>query len=314
MIFYSTKTPQNPPRLITVNWRGHCYQPILQHAGLEKVPHKAGRRSSKPHADKFYHIILYVEGSGRFFWHDRLHPFQPGTAVLSWPGIQHHFHSSDGNELAYLEVTFSLEDDNGNALHWPFEKLLSYYFATTVTLTSGPWKTSELYHRKLKQNLAALPRILYSEHKLRWVYAFQYLFEILTSIGEEAFESKDEFIAEGLGYRLAKIRDYIERNFNQSLEISQLAEDCNLSVGHFLRSFKSKFGFSPLAYQQDIRLKVAENLLSDGEYRVAEVARRVGYSNPYYFSRLFRKRRGIPPREFGNLNNIDAAPPSPMNY
>jgi len=99
---------------------------VIHHTGLEEVPAKDGSNSIKPHTDNFYHIILYFAGSGNFFWHNGLQQFSPGTAVLSWQGIPHHFHSQEGEELAYLEVTFSLEDDQGHVLSWPFDQLLAY--------------------------------------------------------------------------------------------------------------------------------------------------------------------------------------------
>lgn len=282
---------------MTVHWQGRSYRPVVYHTGQEEVPANAGRKKSKPHTDKFYHIILYIAGSGKFFWHDRLYTFRPGTAVLSWPGIPHHFHSQDGEELAYLEVTFSVEDDEGHVLRWPFSQLLTYYFAVDVSLDSGPWQTDELTYRKIEHGLNLLPRILYSDQRLRRVYAFQTLFDILTALIQEPPETGTEQQST-LSYRLEKAYDYIERNFNQPLDITQLAKQYNFSTGHFIRSFKSRFGTSPLACQQNLRLTVAERLLASGEYRVAEAARRVGYSNPYYFSRLFSKRRGVPPREF----------------
>lgn len=57
-------------------------------------------------------------------------------------------------------------------------------------------------------------------------------------------------------------------------------------------------GFTPMQYILSIRISSAQSLLETTEYNIAEIAAIVGYDDPLYFSRLFKKQIGVSPSEF----------------
>ena len=71
-------------------------------------------------------------------------------------------------------------------------------------------------------------------------------------------------------------------------------------------------GTSPMKYILDIRIRNAQVLLETTDYSVSDIAAVIGYDNPMYFSRLFRKAKGLPPAKYRKiyrekyLANIDA--------
>ena len=81
--------------------------------------------------------------------------------------------------------------------------------------------------------------------------------------------------------------------------IDEIAEIYGISTSHFIRSFKSAYGMTPNDYRQNYRISKAMNLLNMTDLSVAEVAYQCGYNDPLYFSRIFKKRTGISPSEYG---------------
>lgn len=77
--------------------------------------------------------------------------------------------------------------------------------------------------------------------------------------------------------------------------VEQMAQEACLSVPHFTNLCRRQTGMPPLAYLIRLRLQRAMDLLQQGQCNVVEAARAVGYDDPFYFSRLFRKHFGIPP-------------------
>ena len=78
----------------------------------------------------------------------------------------------------------------------------------------------------------------------------------------------------------------------KKLSIEQYAMDKHLSTSWFIRSFKRYNSVTPMQYILNLRITNAKTLLRTTTYSVSEVAAIVGYNNPLYFSRLFKKTDG----------------------
>ena len=97
---------------------------------------------------------------------------------------------------------------------------------------------------------------------------------------------------------------YFRKNYNIEISIDKYAESRGLSVCWFIRCFKQVTGSTPLQYILNLRISNAQSLLESTDYSIAEVASAVGYDNPLYFSRLFHKQVGMPPKEYRKKQNI----------
>jgi AraC-like DNA-binding protein/mannose-6-phosphate isomerase-like protein (cupin superfamily) len=90
---------------------------------------------------------------------------------------------------------------------------------------------------------------------------------------------------------LAQMRDDLAHPWT----LAALASSANLSVPHFTELCRRQTGLPPLGLLIRLRLQRAMDLLQQGGHNVAEASLAVGYDDPFYFSRLFRKHMGVPP-------------------
>ncbi|NBH83897.1 AraC family transcriptional regulator [bacterium C-53] len=90
---------------------------------------------------------------------------------------------------------------------------------------------------------------------------------------------------------------YFNDNYNTDICIEDYAASKGMSVSWFIRNFKQYTGETPMQYIVSIRITNAQMLLETTSYTVSEIGRIVGYENPLYFSRLFRKQKGVSPSE-----------------
>ncbi|MET8779216.1 helix-turn-helix transcriptional regulator [Nocardia sp. NPDC004654] len=95
--------------------------------------------------------------------------------------------------------------------------------------------------------------------------------------------------------RLRRVRDRIDREYAQPLDVEKLARDAHMSAGHLSRQFKLAYGESPYSYLMTRRIERAMALLRRGDLSVTEVCFAVGCSSLGTFSTRFTELVGVPP-------------------
>ena len=95
--------------------------------------------------------------------------------------------------------------------------------------------------------------------------------------------------------RLRRVRDRIDREYAQPLDVEALARDAYMSAGHFSRAFRLAYGESPYAYLMTRRIERAMALLRRGDLSVTEVCFAVGCSSLGTFSSRFSELVGMAP-------------------
>ena len=94
---------------------------------------------------------------------------------------------------------------------------------------------------------------------------------------------------------LRRVRDRIDREYQQPLDVEALARGAGMSSGHLSRMFRRAYGESPYSYLMTRRIERAMALLRRGDLSVTEVCFAVGCSSLGTFSTRFRELVGVPP-------------------
>jgi AraC-like DNA-binding protein len=95
--------------------------------------------------------------------------------------------------------------------------------------------------------------------------------------------------------RLRRVKDRIDREYAQPLDVEALARGAHMSAGHLSREFRAAYGESPYAYLMTRRIERAMTLLRRGDLTVTEVCFAVGCSSLGTFSTRFAELVGMPP-------------------
>jgi AraC-like DNA-binding protein len=98
--------------------------------------------------------------------------------------------------------------------------------------------------------------------------------------------------------RLRRVRDRIDREYAQPLDVEALARDAHMSAGHFSRQFRLAYGESPYGYLMTRRIERAMTLLRQGDLNVTEVCFAVGCSSLGTFSSRFSELLGMSPSAY----------------
>jgi AraC-like DNA-binding protein len=100
---------------------------------------------------------------------------------------------------------------------------------------------------------------------------------------------------------LAALESWMRLSLGRPITRAELARRAGLSPSHLAAAFKRAYGRAPLLHLQELRLAEARRLLQSSDASIASVAAAVGFSDPFWFSRAFRRRFGAPPRAMRRL-------------
>lgn len=106
---------------------------------------------------------------------------------------------------------------------------------------------------------------------------------------------------------IRRVRDRIDRQYAQPLNVEELARGAHMSAGHLSREFRRIYGESPYAYLMTRRIERAMTLLRRGDLSVTEICFAVGFSSLGTFSTRFAELVGVPPSVYRRDHSQAAA-------
>ena len=233
-----------------------------------------------------YQLLYIVSGKGHFYFHGEDRVVYAGRMVLIQPRQEQHYEyfGEDKTEVYWVHFTGS---DVKNILHSyniPMDDPIFY---------SG---ASSTYSYLFKEMIHELQNCKTGYEDLLAMYLRQ-IFLLVQRTRQEERPTVSTYIQEEMEFA----RRYFNEHYNEPISIQEYAESRNMSVCYFQRNFKQIVKHTPMQYLLTIRVNNAASLLETTDYSMAEIAAIVGYEDPLYFSRLFRKIKGVSPRDYRNL-------------
>lgn len=122
---------------------------------------------------------------------------------------------------------------------------------------------------------------------------YEYLFLLVRKFPREQYTPGEKQI----GY-VEEVLTYLEANYSQNISVQTLADSLGLNRSYLHRLFKSATGSSLQEYLLDLRIRKACSLLKTTCLPVSVISLSVGYEDTLYFSRLFKKKKGISPSQY----------------
>ncbi len=121
---------------------------------------------------------------------------------------------------------------------------------------------------------------------------------VLLLIQTKNIDSVLELITDLYSPKTINLREVVNKHLFSDLSIEEMAQLSNLSLSSFKREFKKEFNDSPKNYIIHKRLEKARELLKISDMPINEIAYEIGYNDPLYFTRIFKKHEGITPTAF----------------
>lgn len=227
--------------------------------------------------------ILYVANGKTHFWFDSKEEIvSAGHMVLYKPEeIQKYvYYLEDSPEVFWIHFTGS---DVKNILAYHGISLDEHVFYC------GVLPDYKALFRKIIQELQ-LCRYGYED------YIASLFNDILLLVDRQQHEQKKA--TGNVQEQIERAAAYFNENYNTKISIDDYAESLHISTNWFIHNFKQYAGMSPAQYILSLRMVNAQSLLERTTYNIKEISEIVGYENPLYFSRVFKKEIGKSPAQY----------------
>lgn len=233
-----------------------------------------------------YQILYLTEGEGVFkSEHQKETTIKEGDLFLLFPGEWHSYHPLPNVGWKSYWIGFkgkNMDDRIKNGFLSPEKPIYHVGFSNEIVrLYKSAYDT-------------AFKEAAYSQQMLAGIV--NHLIGVMYSLERNIILNKDQGHVNMVNRAQLRIREEVESN----LTIQQIANDLGVSYSNFRKLFKEYTGISPALYQQDLKLQRAKELLSTTDLSVKEIAYRLNFESPDYFSSKFKIKTGRKPSELRN--------------
>lgn len=128
---------------------------------------------------------------------------------------------------------------------------------------------------------------------------------MLTELGFDTSKADYAYFSKAQKDCVRRIHDFVMEHVTEGYTIEELAERFEISPTAMKNCFKGIYGAPIYAYFRTYRLLIAERLLREGQLSVAEIAAKIGYTNPNKFTSAFRAEYGMPPTSYKKNVRMD---------
>ncbi|PCJ60861.1 MAG: hypothetical protein COA79_07320 [Planctomycetota bacterium] len=157
------------------------------------------------------------------------------------------------------------------------------------------------YQEKIKKHFREALNCVFSSEPnapLYAMHALEKVFILASKLNDKYFDNRDR--------RIIKAIEVLSTTFTEYMDVEILSDEVGLSPSRLAHLFTEQVGESPMSYRESIRLNHAKQLLIGSGMTIQEIAMEVAYDCPFHFSKRFKFRVGVSPKNFRkNLEDPD---------
>ena len=253
-----------------------------------------------------FELLYVIDGSGTSFVADSIEEFQSGDLAFIGSNLPHFWRSDEkylnsGGDLKIKYIVIQFPDDflKDEIVNYPEYHLIG----ELLERASQGIRFSTDFTKKISKKLVRMSKLSGFER----IIALQEMLQILAKtknyklLAGELYHHESQSFS---NFRLTKIIQFLNTNYQHKIELSKVADIANLHPAAFCRFFKEKTGKSLSEYVNDMRIGYACRLLIEGSLSVSQISFESGFNNLSNFNRTFKKNTGFTPtRYFEEFHN-----------
>lgn len=239
-----------------------------------------------------HHELFFVSGGkGSIILGNKKYAFKEGMLFYILPGVLHTLDIDTEEPAAFMSVHFSFVNVAFNEEAWAFTEEPKALAIPAAQQLKDYYMVEELFRKLVDCWHAKLPG---------YVFAARTQFQQLLIAIYQNMKKQDRNYATSL--KVEKIIQYMQDHVEGKVTLDELAALVQLSPAYLSRTFKETTGNSVIEFFNRLKIDKAKELILEGNMKIKEVAGALGFSDEFYFSRIFKAAEGISPSEFHSKN------------
>ncbi|MFD0714602.1 AraC family transcriptional regulator [Paenibacillus sp. GCM10027626] len=253
------------------------------------------------HQHPVFHLMYITSGLGTFTVNECTSEAAPGLLYIISPNERHQFCGNESNPLTNVECTFLLRDELGepavvNFFNWIEAKRgRSVPRAVRTEPLLVPAHLRPFLMEGFQRLLDPAGRYVTGEHLALMVA------DLMLRVEEtvwQCIQGQEDDDSAGGAEEVARLKQYMKTHIGDNIKLEDLAQLVHWTPNYLCRVFKMHTSEAPIAYLQRLRMTEAEKLLLYTDFPVFTISQMLGYEDPSYFARLFRRSYGRAPSAY----------------
>lgn len=243
-------------------------------------------------------LTLIMEGDIAYQVNDSLYYMKAGEGLFCNTNVLHCGHGYQSADCSYLSVTFHPRLLYGYSSSVMQNKYMNRILKSP-SAASIHFVPDEMWHREVLKRIERI-RLLKEMHPVSEELQIQIaLMEIWKEIFEHVRIGENSYTENGRDTeRIRRIMEYIQKHYGEKITLEDLAEEIHLCKSESCRLFKRYMNESMFDYLLNYRVERSLELLRQSSMDVTQIAGQVGFVNPGYYSRIFKRKMGCTPLEY----------------
>lgn len=243
-------------------------------------------------------LTLVMEGKIAYQVNDALYDLKAGEGLFCNTNVLHSGRGLDTSDCSYLSITFHPRLLYGYSSSVIQDKYMNHILKSAA-LASIHFTQEVEWQKKVLERMEHI-RMLDAEHPMSMELQMQIaLLEIWQQIYEHVETEERSGTENGRDTeRIRRIMEYIQKHYAEKITLEDLADQIHLCRSESCRLFKRYMNESMFDYLLGYRVERSLELLRQSELDVTQISGRVGFANPGYYSRIFKRKMGCTPLEF----------------
>ncbi len=222
-----------------------------------------------------HELVLIVSGNGTVNLPDRKINVRPGMLLHFAPGVPHSLAADHENPMAFYAVHFDV---------------------FTFSPDSVPMKISpQIDEVNTPPDFSVFKTLFKNIIELKNSAPYGYILGCRSQLEEILFRLMTVGTNYGFSQKAERIISYIDRNVDKKLTLSVVASVFSINGSYLSKLFKTATGYTVTEYINKTKVNKAKEYIIEGNLKIKDISTMLGYEDPLYFSRVFKKLEGVSP-------------------